>query len=255
LIKGICFLNGIDLYLASQILILGAFGIVEIVGGFFYFYGTYLSFSISRALAVPIFRSRALWNGLMGLLLLIFSLDYVIGVFEPAISPAVHFTVYFIILPLLFASAFLWIDRTINVMIQLDPLRRDLLSWRSRNFRTIYWIIAALSIIFYFLVQPELLSVLIIFEYLWFATFVFLLGYFAFAIKKGRVRILDAPFRAYANWLLYFFVIAIIVTIVALGYSIATQTLIEPYFPPIVSSFAFYRMARSLVPLNKITLS
>ena len=135
----------------ESLLLLVTYSALGLVGGFFYLYGTYLSFSISRALAVPIYRSRALWTGLIGLLALVFSSVYLLGlVGTPSLTVPLGELLYLVILPVLFVVGFVWIDRTISVLIRLDHLRRDIAGWRDKRVRLSYWAFFVVQLTFYY---------------------------------------------------------------------------------------------------------
>jgi hypothetical protein len=238
--------------MASDSSLLILYLILEVAGGFFYLYGTILSFSISRALAVPIYRSRALWTGFIGAFILFFSVDYVFGQVATVYQSTAIEILYLVLLPIIFVAGFIWIDRTIGVLILLDQLRRDILGWTKKRFRIVYWTIFVVQIVFYYLLSLN--TSVLVFEYVWFAFYAILLIYSSLAIVIGSRRTADATFKSHVRWFGYFIVTSLVVSILSLILSILTGSLIEPYLAAILSSYFFYRMARSLVPLNRISL-
>lgn len=236
-------------------LLLISYVVLGCAGGFFYLYGTYLSFSIRKALAVPLYRSRALWNGFIGLLVLVFSTTYLLGQFNtaPYLSVLLAVLLYFLILPVLFLVGFAWIDRTMSVLIRLDILQRDILGWRHMKFRFFYWALFAVQLAFFywFSFGATFTTPILILEYLWFVFFAALLVYSSVGIVIGSSRCRDATFRVHIMWLGYYVATGLIVSVVSFVFSLLTGTLVEPFLGPILGAYFFFRMARSLAPLNR----
>jgi hypothetical protein len=206
------------------------------------FYAAYLALSVWRGLAVPIYRSRALWTAFLAILFS-FAAPFSVNVdtiFPEAYRFVASIVIYNVLYTLVIAVLFGWIDRTISTVIRLDYLRRDLLGWR--RFRFVYWGFAAGSLVLNIFSSPSVPLIAI-------AGFVFLLvtlTYASIALVMGSRRTLDMTFRSHARWGGYC-MLAIILT--ALTF-VATSNVILSDLPLLLISYSLYKMAKSLVPVG-----
>jgi hypothetical protein len=207
-------------------------------------YAAYLALSVWRGLVVPIYRSRALWTGLLAIL---FAVTIIFVEFINTIFPSFQFVasivLYYGLFPLILAALFAWIDRTISILIRMDYQRRNLLGWK--RFRFVYWGVAALVVVnpYIQIPIPQLfagISVLVPFAY----------GSLAFVV--GSKRTPDMTFRSHARWGGYSLV-AIIVATLANYANYATPNVLLEDLPILLISYCFYKMSRFLVPIGTFT--
>jgi len=210
-------------------------------------YAAYLSLSVWRGLSVPIYRSRALWTGILALL---------IGVATPisgnvsVLFPSSNFyfaaiLVYFTLYPGVIFGLFVWIDRTITTLIRMDYLRRDLARWSK--LRLVYWTLVGVMFATYFIgfffypEGPPILTDIFL---------VFLLlpaAYGSLALVIGSRRTTDITFRHHAKWLGFAIGALILISLI----SVLTTNIVLQSAPFLLISYCFYKVARFLVPVGK----
>lgn len=239
-------------FLTSTIPYFGVIGISDAL----LLYAAYLSFSVWRGLSVPVYRSRAIWNGMLAIILgLGLTASGNVGLFSPRpYYLLVVIAVYGILYPFAILVLYFWVDRTLSTIVRLDYLRRDLLGWR--RFRYLYWAFAAGALVSYFLfisTAPPASSdalVLLVLNIVSSAVYVVPFGYATFALVVGVRRTRDTTFRLHLRW--FGFTIASLVIIVVV-YTLTPDPFIGslPYLPV---SYGFYKMARSLVPVQRLNL-
>jgi hypothetical protein len=239
-------------FLTSTIPYLAVIGISNVL----VLYAAYLSFSVWRGLSVPIYRSRAIWTGVLAVLLGLTSITSgnVNALFPAPYSLVGIVAVYGILYPLAIFVLFFWIDRTMAMIIRLDYLRRDLLGWR--RFRFVYWGFAAGSFVFYLLGNPILLpnptpTDVFVFGGVLSLTYAVPWGYASLALVVGRRRTRDATFRLHLKW--FGLCIASIV-FAGLTYSLIPDPFIGN-LPFVLIAFCLYKMARFLVPAQRLNLN
>ncbi len=208
------------------------------------FYAGYLSLAVSRGLAVPAYRSRALGMSAFAILIgvaLTFS-GNVNTVFPPAYYGVGAAAVYLLLYPAVLAVLFIWIDRTINTVFRLDYLRRDILGWR--RFRLVYWGFVAASFVVYFISYFDFVFSV----YLAYDLFILVpLAYASVLLVVGSAKTRDATFRSHAKWFGYCLVVILLTSILYLF----TTDLILDALPDVPLSFCIYKMARHLVPVGR----
>jgi hypothetical protein len=130
--------------------------LAEIIPAAIFLYDAYWSLEIRKALASPIYRSHALWQGAVSITIgmAIFA-TYTNGLVISTLL-VVYYTVFFVVV-------FAFIDSTIKVARRSDPLLRPILKWET--IRIAGWCsIGALTIVnsfsdeFYLLVHPLILG-------------------------------------------------------------------------------------------------
>lgn len=214
----------------------------------FSLYGAYLSASVWRGLVVPIYRGRALWLAAICVLgasmLTEFGVSAALAPSYGSTSPALREFVY--LLPL--AAILIWIDRTVNTVIRLDYLRRDVLLWR--RLRYAYGSIAAVGILIYYSRYlypiPDAMTV-------GFALIFSQLIYGMLTLARGAAVTKDMTFKSHIRWF-GLFLLAFIVAgfIYVLTYSDASY-LAPNLLAFAASAYCLYRMAKSLVPSGKLS--
>ena len=168
--------------------------LTEIIPAAIFLYAAYWSLEIRKALASPIYRNHALWQGAVCMMvaLAIFA-TYTNGLVV-SILLVVFYTVFFLVV-------FAFIDSTIKVARRSDPLLRPILKWET--IRIAGWCsIGALTVVnvVSYLVDPNLASSLIssVLGNLFIAT-PFVIG--GPAILIGARRSADPILRGNLKWL------------------------------------------------------
>ena len=213
----------------------------------FVFYAAYLSASVWQGLVVPIYRGRAIWLAAICLLASLAITEYgVSATLTPDYSsflPALREFLY--LLPL--AAIFVWIDRTVNTVIRLDYLRRDVLLWG--RLRYAYGSIAVVGILIYYSRYlypiPDAMTVgfVLIFSQL---------IYGMLTLARGAAVTKDMTFKSHIRWF-GLFLLAFIVAgfIYVLTYSDPSY-LVPNLLAFLASAYCLFRMAKSLVPSGKL---
>jgi hypothetical protein len=233
--------------LTSTIPYLAVIGISDALA----FYAAYLSFSVWRGLSVTIYRSRALWTGMLAILIgLTGTASGNVGAVPQPFYPVAAIAAYGFLYPIAIFVLYFWIDRTLATIIRLDYLRRDLLAWR--RFRFIYWAFAAASFVFYYFGQDYLqtlpLPSIAVAAFL--ITYVVPWGYAAVGFIVGRRRTSDMTFRLHLKWFgLFLASIAFITVIYGLTSDRFTSSLSD-----VLIAYSLYKMARYLVPSQRLKL-
>jgi hypothetical protein len=227
-------------------------------------YAAYLALSVWRGLSVPIYRSRALWTGILAVF---FGLGFpVSGNVGSLLPPNYTFVAvilaYFILFPAFVVAFFGWVDRTITMLIRLDYLRRDLilwskLSWAFRAFAgatvIMAWISAYGSPSLFAITPGSEMSVRQQFfsDIYLIVLFLIPLAYGSAALVMGSRRTPDMTFRLHAKWLGYA-AGATVLSFLAFG---LTVNPILGAIPFLLISYSFYKVARFLVPVGKLSSS
>jgi hypothetical protein len=209
-------------------------------------YGAYLALSVWRGLVVPIYKSRAAWMALVGIPLVIaVSYSFIVESLVPTsfLGTQIIFEILFTF-PLI--SMFVWIDRTINSVIRLDYLRRDILYWK--RLRAVYWAAFILANAFFFsrylFTDPYAYNTTSIIV-------VVALAYGSLCLARGARTTRDMTFRSHVKWFGFLaaaFVPAILAYVLSGGPNILSLVLL------VAASYCFFRMARLLVPASKLEL-
>jgi hypothetical protein len=230
--------------LIYTLLLVGVFLVGDAITG----YAAYLALSVWRGLAVPIYRSRALWTAFLAI---IFAVSTGLGgnidaIFPPPFVYIASIVIYNGLYTLILLALFAWIDRTINTLIRLDYLRRDLIGWKKVRFA--YWALVAVASGLAFFsppVGPASLPLFLVGG----ISLLIPVGYGSLALIIGSRRTTDMTFRTHAKWGGYLMVGVLLasLTYFATPSNIALQTL-----PYLLIAYSFYKMAKFLVPVNVI---
>ncbi len=227
-------------------------------------YAGYTAFTIRRGLVIPLYRSRALWLGTSAILWSVFLIFFDNTVTKIG-SPSGLFGMYHIIAGLVFYAGVVLptlivflalIDRTNGTLIRLDYRRKDILGWKK--VRLFYWVgVAFFAVGFlidlgpspgYGYYQSSIPRSVISFTHSYAIILLFfILAYAASVLIVGSFRARDQTFRNYAKWLglaIATFVLAFVSSVISIFIS---------YLVIMMFAYCWYRMARSLVPVNKLS--
>ncbi len=202
-------------------------------------YAAYWALNIRHALAVKVYRRQALGIGLVAISFAILDFEQVLSsVIIPSLggNGFIFFGTVFLVSLILFY----WIDSSMISARRSDPLLRDSLHWSK--LRILLWIL----IVAWYLIDVILLtlnptpSVLLLGPVI----LVPLSGALSLSVVSRRSK--DIAFRRHLKWFAVFTVLLFF--IIPLGANIASYALIFP------AGYSLYRSARSLAPLNKISL-
>ena len=212
------------------------------IGVLILLYAAYWALNIRHALAVNVYRKQALGIGLVAISCAILGFGQVLPIVN--ISFLEGFGPGFLVLLVLFY----WIDASMISARRSDPLLRDSLHWSK--LRIVLWIlIVALMLIGVILLIPKgtpsglLLGPLFLVA-LGLLILVPLSGALSLSVALRRSK--DIAFRRHLKWFAVFAVLFFFVF--PLGANIASYALI------FAAGYSLYRSARSLAPLNKISL-
>lgn len=218
-------------------------------------YAAFWAFNIRRALAVRIYRNQALG---IGLVTLSYSLTFVIlslaAIEYHTVNPiGVPFA--FLFVELAFVTAFYWIDASVLAARRSDPLLRDILDWRFG--RKIVWILNLVGVIITpfatGLIQFTGVGLGPIPSYVGLLGFVPILStlfYGVVLLPIAAFRSKDSTLRHHLGWFGLFMLIQLVYAATA---SLTGNGLTNILF--IFGGYCLYRSARSLVPLNRLSLS
>jgi hypothetical protein len=217
-------------------------------------YAAYLAITVSRGLAVAVYKARALWTALLALLVFVaFTYSGLLYVADPNISvafnragPAGTDLVFLVLILVLLV----WVDRTIASMIRLDYLRRGILRWKK--VRPLYWAMIGIAVGIYlagfyllpnfgYEPSPTLLPLLI-------PLLVIPLAHASLALTVGGRRTRDKTFRSHVSWFGYF-------VAAFLGQSVFYVFVSNPFENGpffLAEAYCLYRMARYLVPVSRL---
>lgn len=225
-------------------------------------YAAYLALSVWRGLSVPIYRSRALWTGILAVF---FGLGFPVSGNVSKLLPTDYTSVavilaYFILLPSFAIAFFAWVDRTVTMLIRMDYLRRDLVWWSKLRwaFRALAgatvargWMLAYGSPSIFAITPGSELSFRQQFFSDIYLILIFLLplAYGSVALVIGSRRTPDMTFRLHAKWLGYT-AGATVLSFLAFG---LTVNPILGAVPFLLISYSFYKAARYLVPVGKLS--
>lgn len=210
-------------------------------------YASYLSLSVRRGLVDPVYRRRAMWMGLFGLPFA-GALGY--GIVAYALLPADSVLASPVLADATFTIAIVtllvWIDSMVGSAVHLDFLRRDILHWR--RLRTVYYLLVVAGNVFYFsryLQFPAGLALS-----LSDVSLILAFSYGALALASGARRTRDQTFRTYLRW---FGTMGVTFLFTLVAYSFTLHPTLVLLVPLLATSLCFYKMARNLVPIGKLT--
>jgi len=241
--------------MSSSLMLLFVF-IGEILPAAIFLYGAYWTFTIRRALAIPAYRSHAMWLGFISILAALTTpITYTNN---PTIS--LFITIFYAA----FAAFMLaWIDATITIVRRSDPRLRSILRWES--LRYVVWAIFVLAIVLlsYSIVSQNFSPTS---NAVGFATGLVIIIPFitgAPTLLTGARRSRDPILRGSLKWiglcLLSVLGGSIVSAVVkSFGVSLYDQFYSIYAFPVdlviILAAYCLYRSTRSLAPINRLSL-
>lgn len=226
-------------------------------------YGAYWAFNIRRAFVIPIYRYEALW---LGILCLLFSTGAYLSIYPLALGIADVIGA---------AIIFGFVDSVVPVARRSDPLVRDILHWKT--LRLVLWTMIAVSAIpGVYVISVGLAdnpySLLAWGVILMLSAPAFVFGPLVLSISAKRSR--DSVLRNTLKWIsialalelsqAFAYAIVVFQGIGALNlYNYPTLSYLwnysYPSFPSAIIvvfvAYAFYKSARSLEPLDRISPS
>jgi len=211
----------------------------------FALYAAYLSLSVRRGLAVPVYRSRALWMAFLGIsAAIVFTYEGFTNISPTSPLTSIEFREILFAIPL--GIILILIDRTANTLIKMDFLRRDLLLWKKLHFvygtAVVLFYVLYYSRYVYFVPDAEVIALVLYFS---------ALIYGALAIARGTTVTRDMTFRSHAIW--FGILLAAFITGSVLYFAPVPLDISFVCFT--VASYCFYKMAGSLVPAGKLSAS
>jgi len=228
-----------------------------------FLYAAYWAFDIRKSLAVPLFRNQALGMGLMSLLIALSILGYGVQLLGFSGNGIVFYLASLLNASPTFVVIFYWIDASMLAARRSDPLLRDTLRWSK--LRIVLWGVVAVSFVsnlaasLYFLATigalPFQNSLGGLPYYAWslsnYGLIILAPLVGAIAIPVITYRSKDQALRRHFKWLglAFVFFVAFFVllgTLVSLG--------IEPVVTLTGTAYCLYRSAKSLAPLNRLSL-
>ena len=221
-------------------------------------YGTYWAFQIRRALFTGIYRSQAFWLGFFGLYLI----PYNLGLDQGAIGSEVYdllVTLYYVVLALLL---FRLVDVDVGVARRADPLLRETLHWRK--LRMVVWAIMSLGIVVVIVLALAKDSGFVVSgletalsQGSVYLTFI-LVGAPALLISSSRSK--DQTLRRSMKWFGLFFLFLLMTNLLYFGITAGVLQVPADLFNAtgglifVPSAYCIYRSAKSLAPLDHISL-
>ena len=231
-------------------------GIETIVPVLLLAYASYWGLSIRRALALPLYRNQALGMGLVsatfGLLIL--------TVFAP-LSNGQSFA--WILIPLVSAVTFYWADASVLASRRTDPLLRDTLHWK--RVRIGLWIGLSVLIMVYYAAVIYDFATGVFSPFLYVDPFILIIAFVSAIVTLPIVsrRSKDTSLRRHLKWfalfgvciLVGFLVGDVVISLVFFGGNAPLIIAFAPQSAGItIGAYCLYRSAKSLVPLNRISL-
>jgi hypothetical protein len=232
----------------------------EIVPAAIALYAAYWAFAIRRALAGRIYRNHAFWLGVVCILFAAVSFAVPLTYTNNAIIRNAIGVFYLVLNPVVFA----FIDSTVRVARRSDPLLRSILRWDK--LRIALWIDEiVLTIVLALNFVPSIVSSVPQVEYLFPALLAIAYIAGAPALLIGAKRSRDTTLRQSLKWLgvAFMMLFAYIVYDVIIQLIIPGISEFDRYYSypavlggiiGILLSYALYRSARSLAPINRMSL-
>jgi hypothetical protein len=260
--------------MVSDLLVLDAVGVVVILGVLAY--TAYWALVIRRSLMVQLFRRQALWTGAIAAIYTgLFSVAFTFLLIIHSSSSLLDFIVS-VSQDIGIIMIFAWIDTSVKIARRSDPLLRDTLSWSK--LRILLWtiIIGAFISTYYFSISSALAggslsnapSLPLLISLVTALATPFVSGLVVLPISAARSK--DPIFRRHLKWFSIF--VIVLGTTVWLAVSAIFQgsvtgfiDIIEvigkvpvlnevTFLVIIIASCALYQSARSLAPINRLTL-
>ncbi len=232
------------------------------IGVIILLFAAYTAFTVRKGLVVPLYRSRALWLGVLAIILasflIFFGRVYTPSTYLVGYHRVVGFVFYAGVALPTFVVLLVWIDRTNSTLIRLDYRRKDILGWKKA--RLLYYADIALFVTFFLIALgpapgfgyyqmsfPHSAMSFIAANEL--DPWLIALAYGLSVLVVGSIRTHDLTHKNHAKWLGLSLASLVLALLVGGG----SQPI--AYFIAIFFAYFWYRMARSLVPVNKLDTS
>ncbi len=216
-------------------------------------YACYWGLSIRRALAIRLYRNQAMGIGLIS------ATFGLVTTFTYASNGTT-----FELAPLFVAVMFYWIDASVLASRRTDPLLRDTIHWK--RIRIGLWAVLDVLIAGYFAALIYSLATGTLSPFLYIDPLIILIPFVSAIVTLPIVsrRSKDTSLRRHLKWFALFGACALVGILVTflLGYISGTTIATPPSLytnTPImagatIGGYCLYRSAKSLVPLNRISL-
>jgi hypothetical protein len=236
-------------------------------------FSAYRAFGIRKGLAVGLYRNQALWAGgtatYWALQLAVYAITFSIYQTNPGpnLANIVDDFVLFAWAYIALVLGFQWVDSSVKVARRSDPLLRDTMHWKY--VRAALWLLILVGLVvsftFYALrvaVDADGDPLLAVINFYILNSPVFLtVGLLSFlALYASSHHSGDPTLKRHLRWLAFY----VIVLLLQGASSFLTRVLTVPEFSSILiplvtavtvaNGLALYQTARSLAPLNRITL-
>ncbi len=209
---------------------------------------SYRSLLARRILGRPVYRSHALWTTLVGVVggvlllptayyeftgVVLFGLPPITSV--PYSSTPLLAVIYFATIGVPLVVLWAWIDRSIQVALDMDFLHRDTIFWKA-GVRFVAWaIILAEAVLGVFVSGTSLAGIV------YYVSFAILVGYAAVVLFLNAKRAQDTTMKNYVRW----------VGVMAVSLVIVTFT--WPYLSPFIFfAYALYRASGSFTKTSPL---
>jgi len=236
-------------------------------------FSAYRAFGVRKGLAVGLYRNQALWAGTTAAYWALLFVVYGIAFSIYQANPGPNLTNIiddFAVFAWLYAAlilAFQWVDSSVSVARRSDPLLRDTMHWKYT--RIALWLLILFGLVVSFSVYGLMVAIDANGDPLLAQVNFYILNYPVFlivgplsflALYAGSRHSGDPTLRRHLRWLAFY----ILVLLLQGSSSFLTRGLTFPESSSILvvvigvvtvaNGLALYRTARSLAPLNRITL-
>lgn len=215
------------------------------VAAFLELYAAFWGFSIWRRLSVGLYRNQAFGISIVAVSFALLDLDQFTPVFPGTYAIPSEF---FIIVYLVDVVLFYWIDASILAAKRTDPLLRDTLHWRQ--LRLVIWAILLVSVVVSILAQAHFLA---------FTSLLLVAISGAVSLPVAASRSGDESMRRQLKWFGLFALLLLTIGIIAAA---SGASGVENVYSTVAmlsiiyaADYCLYKSAKSLVPLNKLSLS
>ncbi len=229
-------------------------------------YGSYWAFTIRRALVARLYRVQSLWVGVVGVYLagLLYAGEFtLIASLAGANLDPVALGIFGVLLFGGFVMIFAWVDATVRLARQSDPLARDTLHWS--RLRVVLWgllflwgllIVTMVIAIFIEFIAPQLIASVpapaqvSVVGLLIPSLSTFLIPGAAALLLSG-IRSRDPNLRKHLKWFGLFVASGLFVTVIGLITLVAKGGLL--FSPALLAPpYCLYKSARSLTQISRL---
>lgn len=204
-------------------------------------YAAFWGFSIWRRLSVRLYRNQAFGISIVAVSFAVLDFAQFVPVFAGGefVGPE-----SFVILFLVEVVLFYWIDASILTARRTDPLLRDTLHWRYLHL--VIWAILVVSPVVAILTQVPILAIIPL-------ILVPISGAVSLPVAASRSG--DASLRRQLKWFGLFALLLLTISIAAGSGAENVYSIVATLGVIYAADYCLYKSAKSLVPLNKLSLS